>query len=67
MKENVQNEVLNMRQKASVTQEEFARAIGVTRQTVIAIEKGNYEPSLGLALKLSRLFKASIETLFQMK
>ncbi len=65
MKENVQNEVLNMRQKASVTQEEFARAIGVTRQTVIAIEKGNYTPSVLLALNIAKFFKKPVEEIFK--
>ncbi len=47
-----------------VTQEELARAIGVTRQTIIAIEKGDYNPSLELAFKLARYFEANIEDIF---
>lgn len=48
----------------SLTQEELAKAIGVTRQTVIAMEKGKYNPSLELAFKIARYFKVSIENIF---
>ncbi len=47
-----------------VTQEELARAIGVTRQTIIAIEGGNYNPSLELAFKIARYFKVALEEIF---
>ena len=47
-----------------ITQEELARAIGVTRQTIIAIEKGDYNPSLELAFKVARYFEANIEDIF---
>ena len=47
-----------------VTQEELARAIGVTRQTIISIEGGNYNPSLELAFKIARFFNAGVEDLF---
>ncbi|WP_440947078.1 helix-turn-helix transcriptional regulator [Methanosarcina sp. T3] len=47
-----------------LTQESLAEKVGVTRQTINAIEKGKYDPSLDLAFKLSRLFKASIEDIF---
>ena len=47
-----------------LTQEALAKEIGVTRQTVIAIEKGKYNPSLELAFKLARYFDASIEDIF---
>ena len=48
----------------NLTQEQLADAIGVSRQTVIAIESNKYLPSLGLAFKISRLFKAKIEDIF---
>ena len=48
----------------NITQEDLAKAVGVTRQTVIAIEKGNYNPSLELAFKIARLFDAKIEDIF---
>ena len=48
----------------SLTQEELADKVGVTRQTVIALEKGNYTPSVALALKLAKVFKCHVEDLF---
>jgi putative transcriptional regulator len=47
-----------------LTQEDLANEIGVTRQTVIAIEKGKYNPSLELAFKLARFFEVSLEDIF---
>ncbi|MEK7139815.1 MAG: helix-turn-helix transcriptional regulator [Patescibacteria group bacterium] len=67
MAETVQNRVYEMRTKAEKTQEDLADAIGVTRQTVIAIEKGNYAPSISLALKIARFFKVSVEEIFFIK
>lgn len=64
MKEIVKNIVYELRSEAEVTQETFAEAIGVTRQTVIAIEKGNYTPSVMLALKIARFFKKNVEDIF---
>lgn len=67
MGEHVKNEVQSMRMKAGVTQEELARQVGVSRQTIIAIEKGNYTPSVMLALKLARHFKVPVEELFTIR
>ncbi len=50
-----------------ITQEELANAIKVTRATIIAIEKGDYNPSLELAFKLARFFKTDISSLFYVK
>jgi putative transcriptional regulator len=47
-----------------ITQEELAHAIGVTRQTIISIEKGNYNPSLELAFKIATYFDAQVEEIF---
>ena len=47
-----------------LTQEDLAREIGITRQTIIAIEKGEYNPSLELAFKIARYFEVSIEDVF---
>ncbi|MBC7114421.1 MAG: helix-turn-helix transcriptional regulator [Archaeoglobi archaeon] len=47
-----------------MTQEELAKRLGVSRQTVIAIEKGKYDPSLKLAFKIARLFGVRIEDIF---
>ena len=47
-----------------ITQEDLANAVGVSRQTVIAIERGNYNPSLELAFKIARHFEVKIEDVF---
>jgi putative transcriptional regulator len=64
MAEIVSNNVRAHREKKGITQQELADAVSVSRQTVIAIEKGNYTPSVGLALKLATYFTTSVETLF---
>ncbi|MFF3212876.1 helix-turn-helix transcriptional regulator [Streptomyces sp. NPDC002886] len=48
-----------------MTQAELAERIGVTRQTVIAIEKGRYSPSLETAFRIARVFTVSLEQVFQ--
>ncbi len=67
MKESISNQVYELRTKADATQEELAEAVGVTRQTIIAIEKGNYTPSVLLALKIAKFFKKPIEEIFNIK
>ncbi len=47
-----------------MTQEELARRVGVTRQTIIAIEKNRYSPSLELAFRIARVFGESVENVF---
>ena len=47
-----------------MTQEELADRVGVTRQTIISIERGRYSPSIELALRLARLFGVPVEALF---
>lgn len=64
MADHVSNLIQSQRQKKQLTQEDLARAVGVTRQTIIAIEKGNYTPSVYLALRLAHFFKTSVEKLF---
>ena len=64
MKEYVSNNVINLRKQRGATQEEFAQSIGVSRQTVVAIEKGNYIPSLLLGMKIARFFKKTVEQVF---
>lgn len=67
MSETLANNVSLLRGERGVTQEELAKAVGVTRQTIIAIEKGNYTPSLLLALKISRFFKRKVEEVFRIQ
>ncbi len=64
MKEIVINRVATLRNNKKITQEELAKAVDVTRQTIIAIEKGSYTPSVLLALKLAKFFRKSIEEMF---
>lgn len=64
MGDYIKTNVLTLRKKQKITQEEVAHAVGVTRQTIIAIEKGNYTPSVLLAIKLARFFKTTVENLF---
>lgn len=67
MNETVLNKVYDLRARTGATQEDLAFAVGVTRQTIIAIEKGNYVPSVLLALKISKFFRQPLERVFQIK
>lgn len=64
MSESIINCVQEYRVKLKITQEELAQAVGVTRQTIIAIEKNNYTPSVLLAMKIASFFKMPVEKLF---
>ena len=64
MAEYVRNKVQLFRERTGHTQEELAKSVGVSRQTIIAIEKGNYTPSVLLALKLARHFKSHVDDIF---
>jgi putative transcriptional regulator len=58
------NLLKNWREKKGWTQEKLAEESGVTRQTIISIEKGKYVPSLELALRFAEIFKCKVEELF---
>ena len=58
------NHLEELRKQRSIRQEDLAQALGVSRQTVISLEKGKYNPSLALAFKLARYFNLSIEDIF---
>ncbi len=60
----IDNKIKVYRAMRDMTQEELARRAGVTRQTIIAIEKNKYVPSLELAFRISRIFGESIENVF---
>ena len=66
MKEVVKNVVCQLRQEKNITQEELGKKVGVTRQTIIAIEKGNYTPSVALAIKIAKYFNKSVEQIFSL-
>ncbi|MDR2698848.1 MAG: helix-turn-helix transcriptional regulator [Candidatus Methanoplasma sp.] len=59
------NDLRVLRAIKNITQEELADALDVSRQTIIAIENGKYDPSLKLAFKISNFFGKSIEEIFK--
>ncbi|RLG03866.1 MAG: transcriptional regulator [Thaumarchaeota archaeon] len=61
----MRNRLREFRARYRMTQEELARRVGVTRQTIIAIENEKYLPSLKLAFKLAKTFNVKIEDLFE--
>lgn len=65
--QKIRNRVQVLRTRSKITQEDLASAVGVTRQTIIAIEKGNYTPSVLLAIRLANYFHASVEEVFNIK
>jgi putative transcriptional regulator len=67
MKEVITNNILKLRTTRGITQEELAERVGVSRQTVIAIERGNYTPSVALALRLADFFGAPVEKIFNIR
>jgi len=60
----VKNRVKEFRKEKQMRQEDFAKILGVTRQTIIAIENNKYNPTLELAMKISRFFRVSVEDIF---
>ena len=62
--DDVKNRLEELRKQRGVRQEDLAQALGVSRQTVISLEKGKYNPSLALAFKLARYFALPIEEIF---
>ena len=60
----MKNQLEELRRQHAIRQEDLAQALGVSRQTVISLEKGKYNPSLALAFKLARYFGLPIEAIF---
>ncbi|MBI4061054.1 MAG: helix-turn-helix transcriptional regulator [Elusimicrobia bacterium] len=60
------NDLKDLRAKQNLTQEDLAKAVGVTRVTINYIENGEYRPSLELAFLLAKFFGKSIEEIFRM-
>ena len=60
----MKNQLEELRRQHAIRQEDLAQALGVSRQTVISLEKGKNNPSLALAFKLARYFNLSIEDIF---
>ena len=65
MVERIKNEVGKLRMESGVTQEDLATKVNVSRQTIIALEKGNYTPSILLALKIASFFEMPVEKIFK--
>ena len=63
----VANRVKELRAARNWTQEQLAEAAGVSRQSVISIERNRYVPSLELALLLARIFECSTDSIFQLE
>ena len=58
------NRIKELRKQKKITQDELAKAVEVTRQTIISLENGKYHASLQLAYKISRYFGTNIEDVF---
>lgn len=65
-KSNMLNQVKLYRVKLNLTQEALARAVGVSRQAINAIETGKFSPSLETAFRISKLFGVAIEEVFEL-
>ena len=60
----MKNRLPEYRRKYNQSQDKLAEMLDVTRQTIISIEKGRYNPSLPLAIRIARIFHASVEEIF---
>lgn len=67
MEEILYNRVKELRARYNLTQEKLAKQVGVTRQTIAAVEKREYVPSALLALKICRVFKLKMEDVFSLE
>lgn len=60
----MKNRISELRKEQRLTQQDLANMLGVTRQTIISLENGRYNPSITLAFKLARVFHMNIEDIF---
>ncbi len=60
----MKNRIEEIRKEKGIRQEDFARALGVSRQTISSLETGRYNPSIQLAYKIARYFDLTIEDVF---
>ncbi len=63
----MKNSLKTERKKKKITQEQLADMVGVSRQSINAIERGKYTPSTTLALKISEIFNTSVNKLFELE
>ena len=64
MEVNLKNRIESIRKERGIRQEEFAKAMGVSRQTISSLENGRYNPSILLAFKIAKYFEMTIEEVF---
>lgn len=64
MEDVVKNIIEQIRKEKGIRQEEFAKSIGVSRQTISSLENGRYNPSITLAYKIAKYFNMTIEDVF---
>lgn len=62
--DRLDNRIRELRQERQLRQADLAEGVNVSRQTIIAIEKGEYNPSVGLALRIAEVFKKPLEDVF---
>ena len=60
----MENKLRDLRDQFDLTQQDLAEKVGVSRQTIISLENGKYNPSIFLAYKISKVFKKKIEEVF---
>lgn len=60
----MKNKIEDIRKARGIRQEDFARAMGVSRQTISSLENGRYNPSIMLAYKIAKYFEMTIEDVF---
>ena len=65
--QQVNNQVKDYREKAELTQEELAAQVNLSRQSIIAIEKGRFTPSILTALSIAKVLNVKVDELFQLK
>ena len=63
----MKNSIKELRKSKNLRQEDLAAILGVTRQTIIAIENNKYDPTLELAMKISEYFEMSVNEIFRLK
>ncbi len=63
----IESRIHVLRAEMRITQEQLANEIRVNRATIVAIEKGNYNPSLELAFRIARFFQTDINNIFSVK
>lgn len=63
----MKNNIKELRKSKKLRQEDLAEILGVTRQTIIAIENNKYDPTLELAMKISEYFEVTVNEIFKLK